>query len=93
VGIRKHPRRSLLYVELLMDIGDQFSLEHLLFRERICRSCGEKKDLISEFYLTRKSKKGHPSAYAYECKECTVKRVIDSRKKRDPFSDWGYPDW
>jgi len=93
VGIRKHPRRSLLYVELLMDIGDQFSLEHLLFRERICRSCGEKKDLISEFYLTRKSKKGHPSAYAYECKECTVKRVMDSRKKRDPFSDWGYPDW
>ena len=76
-----------------MDIGDQFSLEHLLFRERVCRSCGEKKDLISEFYLTRKTKKGHPSAYAYECKDCTVKRVIDSRKKRDPFSDWGYPDW
>ena len=93
MGVWKHPRRSLIYVELLMDIGDQFSLEHLLFRERICRSCGEKKDLISEFYLTRKSKKGHPSAYAYECKECTVKRVIDSRKKRDPFSDWGYPDW
>mgnify|MGYP003336893160 FL=1 len=91
--VRNNSGRSILYVELLMDIGDQFSLEHLLFRERVCRSCGEKKDLISEFYLTRKSKKGHPSAYAYECKECTVKRVIDSRKKRDPFSDWGYPDW
>ena len=76
-----------------MDLGDQFSLEHLLFRERACRSCGEKKDLISEFYLTRKNKKGHPSAYAYECKECTVKRVMESRKKRDPFADWGYPDW
>ena len=76
-----------------MDIGDQFSLEHLLFKERVCRSCGEKKDLISEFYLTRKSKKGHPSAYAYECKDCTVKRVMETRKKRDPFADWGYPDW
>jgi predicted nucleic acid-binding Zn ribbon protein len=76
-----------------MDIGEQFSLEHLLFKERRCRTCGESKDLISEFYLTRKTKKGHPSAYAYECKDCTVKRVMASRKKRDPFADWGYPDW
>jgi hypothetical protein len=76
-----------------MDIGEQFSLEHLLFKERRCRTCGESKDLISEFYLTRKTKKGHPSAYAYECKDCTVKRVMTSRKKRDPFADWGYPDW
>jgi hypothetical protein len=76
-----------------MDIGDQFSLEHLLFKERTCRVCGETKDLIEDFYLTRKAKKGFPSAYAYECKECTVRRVIESRKKRDPFVDWGYPDW
>ena len=76
-----------------MDLGDQFSLEHLLFKERVCRKCGQKKDLISEFYLTRKNKKGQPSAYAYECKDCTVKRVMETRKKRDPFADWGYPDW
>jgi|TARA_B100001094_G_scaffold107182_1_gene103220 hypothetical protein len=76
-----------------MDIGDQFSLEHLLFRERKCRSCSKNKNLIEDFYMTRKSKKGHPSAYAYECKDCTVKRVMASRKKRDPFADWGYPDW
>ena len=76
-----------------MDIGDQFSIEHLLFRERKCRSCSKNKNLIEDFYMTRKSKKGHPSAYAYECKDCTVKRVMASRKKRDPFADWGYPDW
>ena len=76
-----------------MDIEDQFSLEHLLFKERRCRTCGVTKDLISDFYLTRKNKRGNPSAYAYECKECTVKRVIESRKKRDPFADWCYPDW
>ena len=81
-----------------MDIGDQFSLEHLLFKERVCRSCGDKKDLISEFYLTRKTKKGHPSAYAYECKECTKERIRRNRlknnkgKKKDKiYSD--YPDW
>ena len=74
-----------------MDIGEQFSLEHLLFRERKCTSCGKNKNLIEDFYMTRKSKKGHPSAYA--CKDCTVKRVMASRKKRDPFADWGYPDW
>lgn len=76
-----------------MDIEDQFSLEHLLFRERVCRVCRKTKDLLGEFYITRKNKKGLPSAYAYECKECTVKRVMESRKKRDPFADWGYPDW
>ena len=76
-----------------MDIGEQFSLEHLLFKERKCKSCGKTKNLIEDFYMTRKTKKGHPSAYAYECKDCTVKRVMASRKKRDPFTDWGYPDW
>ena len=76
-----------------MDIGDQFSLEHLLFKERVCRSCGEKKVLIEDYYLIRKHKKGLPSAYSYECKDCTVKRVMETRKKRDPFADWGYPDW
>ena len=76
-----------------MDIGDQFSLEHLLFKERVCRICGQKKVLIEDDYLTRKNKRGLPSAYSYECKDCTVKRVMDTRKKKDPFADWGYPDW
>ena len=86
-----------------MDLSDQFSLEHLLFRERVCRSCGLKKDLIEDFYMTRKKKKGLPSAYAYECKECTVKRIIDSRKEKLDKPDIPYnpvprikdvyPDW
>ena len=80
-------------MELLMDIGDQFSLEHLLFKERVCRTCGKKKDLISDFYLTRKNKKGHPSAYAYECKECTIMRVVASRLADKILDRWEYPDW
>ena len=80
-------------MELLMDIGDQFSLEHLLFKERVCRTCGKTKDLISDFYLTRKNKKGHPSAYAYECKECTIMRVVASRLADKILDRWEYPDW
>ncbi len=77
-----------------MDIEDQFSLEHLLFRERQCRVCGELKDLMSDFYVIRKSKKYLPSAYSYECKDCTIERVRLSRcrdKKNTPI--WEYPDW
>ena len=76
-----------------MDIEDQFSLEHLLFKERRCRTCGVTKDLISDFYLTRKNKRGNPSAYAYECKECTVMRIIASRLTDKILDRWEYPDW
>ena len=57
-----------------------FDLEHLLFKERKCRVCGEIKDLVNEFYLVRKNKRNFPSAYSYECKICTVKRIVKSRK-------------
>ena len=77
----------------MMDIGDQFSLEHLLFKERKCRSCRKSKNLIEDFYMTRKQKRGLPSAYSYECKDCTINRILNNRKKRSPMSDWQYPDW
>jgi len=76
-----------------MDIGDQFSLDHLLFKERRCRSCGKTKDLLSDFYLSRKNRDSVSSSYSYECKECTSRRIIESRKK-SPFQQrWEYPDW
>ena len=58
-----------------MDFDDQFELAHLFLTERKCRVCGEIKDLIDVFYLTRKNKGALPSAYSYECKVCTVKRI------------------
>jgi len=76
-----------------MDIGDEFSLDHLIFVERQCRVCGKTKDLLSDFYLTRKNKKPFPSAYSYECKECTVKRVSLSRLQTKAFDKSEYPDW
>ncbi len=73
-----------------MDISDQFSLEHLLFKERECRSCHKTKDLIDDFYLIRKQKKGNPSAYSYECKMCTIQRVVNKKKRE---KEEIYPDW
>lgn len=75
-----------------MDIEDQFSLDHLLFKERQCRVCGETKDLMTDFYVARKSKKYLPSSYSYECKDCTIKRIL-SYRKTNYKSVWEYPDW
>jgi hypothetical protein len=77
----------------VMDIDDQIELEHLLFKQRKCRTCKKTKDLIYDFYLIRKNKKGFPSSYSYECKECTIKRIIGNRNKKINFVLWEYPDW
>ena len=76
-----------------MDIEDKFDLEHLLFKERTCRVCGERKNLIDDFYLTRKDRGSYPSAYSYECKVCTISRVTVSRMTNRVFDRWEYPDW
>ena len=82
-----------------MNLDDEFNLEHLLFKQRKCRTCGVTKDLLDDYYLIRKNKKGYPSAYSYECKECTKKRVSDARKKvvdkmvTSILDRWEYPDW
>ena len=77
-----------------MSFEEGLELDNLLFKERKCRTCKIKKDLLNDFYLTRKNRKGFPSAYSYECKECTVNRIINSRKKQSQKSiDYQYPDW
>ena len=76
-----------------MDFDEQFSLEHLLLKKRKCRSFGETKDLIDGFYLIRKDRGMFPSSYSYECKECTIKRVVVSRMTNKVFDRWEYPDW
>jgi predicted nucleic acid-binding Zn ribbon protein len=76
-----------------MDIDDQFELEHLFLTERKCRVCGQTKDLIDGFYLTRKDRGTIPSAYSYECKVCTISRITVSRMTNKIFDRWEYPDW
>ena len=49
--------------------------------------------VIDGFYLTRRNRGTLASAYSYECKVCTVRRIVDTRKKQHPHADWIYPDW
>lgn len=77
-----------------MDLEKQFELDYVFLTERKCRVCNEIKDLMDGFYLTRKGRGNMPSAYSYECKSCTIKRITDSRKiKPKSISIWEYPDW
>ena len=76
----------------MMDIDEQLKLEHLLLSERKCRVCGKIKNLLTDYYFTRKSRGEIPSSYSYECKVCTIQRIVQNRKNK-AFSDWTYPDW
>ena len=76
-----------------MDLDGQIKLGHLLLNDRKCRTCGEIKNLIDGFYRTRKSRGPVPSSYAYECKECTIKRIKENKKGYVNKSKWEYPDW
>ena len=70
-----------------MELDEQLQLGHLLLLERKCRVCGEEKNLLESFYRTRKNDK-LASSYSYECKECTVKRIKESRKNCIKFSEY-----
>lgn len=76
---------------------DEFGidLEHFLFIDRQCRKCLRIMSLVDNFYLTRKDRGSNPSAYSYECKECTIKRISRSGKKstKDRDTHENYPDW
>ena len=76
-----------------MDLDKQIKLGHLLLTDRKCRVCGEIKNLIEEFYRTRKDRGPVASSYSYECKECTIKRIISSKTTSRVFDKWEYPDW
>ena len=73
-----------------MELDKQIKLGHLLLSERKCRVCGETKNLLVGFYLIRKDRGALPSSYSYECKVCTIQRVVKSRKSSN---EWMYPDW
>jgi predicted nucleic acid-binding Zn ribbon protein len=69
-----------------------FEFDSLFLTERKCRICGEIKDLMDGFYLTHKKTGNAMSAYSYECKKCTIRRIIKKRKiKKD--DEMNYPDW
>ena len=77
----------------MIDFDGQIKLGHLLLQDRKCRTCGEIKNLVEGFYRTRKDKGAVASSYSYVCKDCTIKKVVEDRKKKIPMTDWEYPDW
>ena len=76
-----------------MELDGQIKLGHLLLTDRKCRVCGEVKNLIDGFYRTRKDRGPVISSYSYECKECTIKRIVENRKEHYLSDKWEYPDW
>ena len=50
-------------MEAFTDISRQIELEHLLFKERKCKTCGQEKNLLEDFYMTRKDRGAIPSAF------------------------------
>ena len=76
-----------------MELDVQIQLGHLLLVDRKCRVCGEEKNLIDGFYRTRKDRGPVASSYSYECKECTIKRITQSKKNITNTINWEYPDW
>ena len=75
-----------------MDLDGQIKLGHLLLQDRKCRVCGEIKNLVEEYYRTRKDRGPVASSYSYECKECTIKRVANKMVNK-VLDKWEYPDW
>ena len=63
-----------------LDLDGQLEIQHLFLVNRMCRVCGKEKNLISDFYKCRKDAT-KISSYAYECKECTLKRVKEYDKR------------
>ena len=67
-----------------MELDKQIKLGHLLLVDRKCRVCGETKNLVDGFYRTRKDRGAVSSSYSYECKDCTIKRIM--KRKKNPSS-------
>ncbi len=63
--------------------GDQIQTAHLLMETRVCRVCGEEKELLTEYYLSRKDPT-LKSSYSYECRECCIKRTSDYNLRNRP---------
>ena len=68
-----------------MDISEQLTKSDLLLEERTCRVCGERKNLLDDFYKSRKNP-ALASSYSYECKVCTLKRINNYNKVNKKYT-------
>ena len=75
-----------------MDIDQQLNTGHLLLESRVCRKCGEEKNLLDEFYRSRKDG-SKASSYSYECKECTRKRALRYHHQKSDHHGLSHDDF
>ena len=68
-----------------MNIDEQITTEHLLLKERVCRSCGKEKSLLADFHRCGKDST-LASSYSYECKECSKNRAVENYWKKKKYS-------
>ena len=68
-------------------LDDELERQHLFLVKRVCRVCGEEKDLVADFYKCRKNA-ALESSYSYECKECAKKRILSNYYKKS-FKSFG----
>ena len=66
----------------MIEFDEQIKLGHLLLQDRKCRVCNHTKNLIEGFYRTRKKRGSVPSSWSYECKECTIKRIVGNISRK-----------
>ncbi len=66
-----------------MELDDQLSNAHLLLETRTCRVCKKDKNLIADYYLSRKDPT-LASSYSYECKDCCIKRTVEYNHRHRP---------
>ena len=65
-----------------MELDKQVTTGHLLLETRVCRVCGKEKNLVDEYYLSRKNP-ALASSYSYECKECAKLRIKKHYSDKD----------
>ena len=66
-----------------MELDDQITNAHLLLETRTCRVCKKDKNLIADYYLSRKDPT-LASSYSYECKDCCIKRTVEYNHRNRP---------
>ena len=66
-----------------MNLEDQFGLEHLLFEQRKCKICGETKELMNDFYKTRKDRGMCHQHMHMNVKDVQLKEYLKLEKEKN----------
>ena len=75
-----------------MDIEGSVNVGHLILETRVCRKCGNEKNLLDDYYRSRKDPT-KSSSYSYECKDCTRKRSLKYHHQKSDHHGLSHDDF